>query len=405
MRAALQGILLFLKLGMASLPSTLRGLLILSSFAASAHAVNLPDPLKLADGTKVTSIDVWEKTRRPQVLNLFREQVYGCNAVERPASLRFEPLEAKTTVLDGAAIRRRVRIAYTGPRGAGSFTLTAYYPSKGPIKGCFLLIVNRSPRIITQAEEAPSEFWPVRDLIARGYATAAFHNGEIAVDKKEQAFKSGIFSVFGPSEGERKADDWGAIGAWAWGASRAIDYLETQPRLQGVPIAVAGHSRGGKTALWCGAQDQRVALAISNDSGTAGAALARTTRGESVRKINTVFPHWFSLNYHAYNDREAELPVDQHELLGLMAPRLAYVASASEDDNADPRAEFQSCVEAAPVYALYGLKGVDSTTFPKPGEALQGGAIGYHLRTGKHDLTREDWAHFLDYADAWLARR
>lgn len=379
-------------------------LLCLVPFACSI-AAELPDPLALPDGRRIETAQQWEAGRRAEVLELFRDQVYGRNPVQRPKDLRFEPLEEETAVLDGTAVRRRVKIAYSGRGGESGFKLTVYYPTNGAIKGCVVLIVNRSPRIIDRAEEDPAEFWPVRDLIARGYATAAFHNGEVAVDRKDDGFKSGVFGVFGPAGKPRAGDEWGAIGAWAWGASRAIDYLETQPRLKGVAFAVAGHSRGGKTALWCGAQDARVALAISNDSGTTGAALARTSQCETVKKINATFPHWFAVNYHAYDDREAALPVDQHELIGLIAPRLAYVASAREDSIADPKAEFQSCVEAAPVYALYGLKGVGAAPFPEVGESRHEGAIGYHVRAGGHDLKGEDWARFMDYADVHLPRR
>lgn len=372
----------------------------LVSVTATVGAVDLPDPLEFADGSKMTSVKAWEETRREEVLDLFRGHVYGRNPVERPADLRFEPLEDETPVFEGAAVRRRVRIAYAGTRGESGFTLTVYYPAKGAIKGCFVMIVNRSPRIITQAEVMPVEFWPIRDLIDRGYATAAFYNGDVAPDRKEGGFTSGVFGAFGPEGEPRSGDAWGVIAAWAWGASRALDYLQEQPRLKGVPLAVAGHSRGGKAALWCGAQDKRVALVVSNDSGTTGAALARVSTGESIRKINTTFPHWFAANYHAYSDREAALPVDQHALIGLIAPRLAYVASAADDATACPRAEFQSCVGAGPVYALYGLKGVGATEFPEAGKTLHDGAIGYHLRAGEHDLRREDWARFMDFADA-----
>lgn len=368
-----------------------------------ASAVSLPDPLAAPHGARVTSAQAWEAGRRAEVLELFRKHVYGRNPVERPEQLSFAPLEKETTVFEGRAVRQRVRVTYTGPHGSGGFNFTAYYPATADIKGCFLLIVNRSPRIISGAEDRPTEFWPVRDLIERGYAAVAFHNAEVAVDKPGEMFRSGVFTAFGPVSAEaRAADSWGAIGAWAWGASRVIDYLETEPRLKGVPIAVAGHSRGGKTALWCAAQDTRVALVVSNNSGTGGAALARTTTGESIRLINTRFPHWFSLNYHDYNGREEQLPVDQHALIGLMAPRLVYASSAQDDHNADPRAEFQACVEATPVFALYGLKGVGETAFPKVGTAFHDGAIGYHLRAGAHDLKREDWVRFMDFADAHL---
>lgn len=373
--------------------------------AVRMPAAELPDPLIAANGARIRTSAEWEQVRRPELLELFREHVYGRAPMARPDTLRFETLEKEKPAFDGAALQKRVRIAYSGPGGEGGFPLTCFYPTRGPIKGCFILIVNRSRKIIDEAEQNPAEFWPVRDLIARGYATVAFHNSDVAPDKKEDGFKSGVFGVFGPAGAERPGDAWATIAAWSWGASRAIDFLETEPRLKGVPLAVAGHSRGGKVALWCGAQDTRVALAVSNDSGSTGAALARTTRGETVKKINATFPHWFAINYHGYDERVAELPVDQHELLALMAPRLVYVASASEDANADPRAEFQSCVEAGPVYALYESKGVGAADFPAVGTERHEGVIGYHLRKGIHDLTRYDWSRFMDYADAHLPRR
>jgi len=372
-------------------------------WAATLRAVDLPDPLLTTGGVRITTAAAWEQMRRPELLELFREHVYGRAPVDRPAGMHFEPLEEATPAFDGMAVRKRVRIAYAGPGGEGGLTLTCYYPAKGKIKGCFVLIVNRSRKIIDAAEASQAAFWPVRDLIERGYATAAFHNGEVAPDNKADGFKSGVFGVFGPAGVERAGDAWASIAAWSWGASRAIDFLETEPRLTDVPMAVAGHSRGGKAALWCGAQDTRVALAISNDSGSTGASLARTTRGETIKKINATFPHWFASNYHLYDDREAELPVDQHELIALMAPRLVYVASASEDANADPQAEFRACVEAAPVYALYGLKGVGSPNFPAVDDTRHAGGIGYHIHEGKHDLTREDWRRYMDFADIHFA--
>ena len=368
----------------------------------AVHAAGLPDPLIEPDGSRVATVARWEQVRRPEVLELFGTQVYGRAPVGRPETLRFETMESETNAIEGKALKKRVRIAYAGPRGESGFPVTCFYPETGAIKGCFVLIVNRSRKIIDEAEKNQADFWPVRDLIARGYATVAFHNSDVAPDQKDTGFKSGVFGVFGPAGEERPADAWATIAAWSWGTSRVVDFLETEPRLNGVPLAVAGHSRGGKAALWCGAQDMRVALTISNNSGCSGAALARGTTGETVKVINEQFPHWFAANYKSYGDRVAELPVDQHALLALLAPRLVYVASASEDTNADPQAEFRACVEAAPVYALYGLKGVGLTDFPAVGEARHTGEIGYHVRAGEHDLKREDWARFMDYADVRL---
>lgn len=381
----------------------LAGLLSLVVSIATASP-EVPDPLLMADGRRVVTVAAWESLRRPALLEAFRSEIYGRAAVGRPEGQRFEIVGAATPAFDGLAVRRRVRIAYAGPGGEGGINLTCYYPAAATPKGCLLLIVNRSRRIIDEAETGPAEFWPVRDLVGRGYATAAFHYADVATDRKDGGLDSGVFKIFGPGSEARPGDAWGAVAAWSWGASRALDWLETDGRLNGVSLVVVGHSRGGKAALWCGAQDGRVALTISNDSGCTGAALARTTTGETVRVINEKFPHWFAQNYHGYADREHALPVDQHELLGLIAPRRVYVASASDDANAGPRAEFRACVEAGPVFALHGLAGVGDAAMPAPGEARHDGAIGYHLRAGGHDLTREDWRRFMDYADRWLPR-
>jgi hypothetical protein len=366
----------------------------------------LPNPLITRDGRNVVSVDQWERVRRPELLELFREHVYGRNPFERPDDMRMEVLSTRDA-FDGLAVCKQVRITCTGTRGALSFPLTVYIPKKQEMpRGCFLLIVNRVREIITRAGENPQQFWPVGNIVERGYATAAFHNSDIAPDDKNDNFKSGVFGIYetganGPGESAeaRAPDAWGAIAAWSWGASRAIDYLVTEPALRGAPVAVVGHSRGGKAALWCGAQDVRVALAIGNNSGNSGAALARTTRGETVGKINERFPHWFARNYHACGADVSRLPVDQHELLALVAPRRVYVASASGDAWADPVAEYRACVEAAPVYQLYGLAGTGSPMQPGIAQPLHDGAIGYHLRKGKHDLTVEDWRYFMDYAD------
>lgn len=381
--------------------------------ALSAYAdSDLPDPLVANDGSAITTPAQWRDLRRPELLELFRGHVYGRAPVDRPDKLRFEVTETQDA-FNGTALRKLVLISFDGPGGTHSFPLTVYL-SKSPVRprGCFLLIVNRSRKIITESGENPQPFWPADRIVARGYATAAFHNGDIAPDNPRDIFNSGVFSVLdvrssGSADGtpvERPADAWGAIAAWSWGASRAIDFLQAEPALRGVPLAVAGHSRGGKAALWCGAQDERVSLAISNDSGNTGAALARVTRGETIAKINDTFPHWFARNYRRYDGAEATLPVDQHELLALMAPRFVYVASASEDANADPAAEFAACVAATPVFALHGLAGPGRTSLPAVGEPLHDGAIGYHLREGKHDLTAEDWSRFMDFADKkWCA--
>jgi hypothetical protein len=362
----------------------------------------LPEPLAFVDGGRVASPADWPR-RRTEILELFRSHVYGRAPVGRPADLSFKITEAREA-FSGSALRRELEVRYGGPGGEGAFPVTLFQPKGRAPLGCFVLIVNRSKRIITAAESGPDDFWPVETILSRGYATAAFHHGDVAADDAARAFETGVFRVFGPASDARAPDSWGAVAAWAWGASRVLDFLETDPVLGPVPFVVVGHSRGGKSALWCGAQDERVALCISNNSGSTGAALARATRGESVGRITGAFPHWFAPAYREHAADPRTLPVDQHLLLGLIAPRAVYVASASEDSHADPRAEFAAAHAAAEIFRYLGKRGVEPDDFPAPGESRAGGDIGYHLRPGRHDLQAYDWDRFLDFADLRLAR-
>lgn len=374
--------------------------LLLSAVACSLIAADpaLPDPLVTTAGKRVTTTMEWP-TRRAELVELFAHQVYGRAPVARPAGMTITVTEAASGVMEGAADRRQLRVAWQGPGGNGGMNVVLFTPAKRekPV-GCFLLICNRPPSNIDPTRATRSPFWPAEQMIARGYAIAAFHNADLDPDKHD-GFKDGVHAVFDEPGKPRAEDAWATIAAWAWGASRAIDALVEQPGIDPTRIAVVGHSRGGKTALWCGAQDERVALTISNNSGCTGAAISRGKQGESVAKINAQFPHWFTTTYKQWNGRESEMPFDQHQLIASIAPRLAYVASATEDTWADPQAEFRACVAAAPVWALFGKQGFPVTTFPAAESPLHEGTIGYHLRTGKHDLTEYDWLRFADFAD------
>ncbi len=365
--------------------------------------LQLPDPLLTAGGERVTTVAAWTKTRRPEVLELFRKHVYGRAPVGRPADLKFEVVDSAADAMDGKATRKQVKISYGGPGGAGSLKFVLFTPNaaKQPAP-CFLLICNRpAAENIDPTRAVKSPFWPAEEIVRRGYAAAAFFNGDVVPDKHD-GFKSGAFAIYDSQP--RPADAWGAIAAWAWGASRALDYLETDPAIDAKRVAVVGHSRGGKTALWAGAEDPRFAMVVSNDSGCTGAAIARGKQGEHIRDINRGFPHWFNDNYKAFADRENELPLDQHMLAALIAPRLLYIASASEDTWADPSHEFLSGVHAAAVFKLFGLEGLTTATMPKAEMPLHEGHIGYHLRTGKHNLTEYDWGCFMDFADRHLGK-
>ena len=370
--------------------------------AGSVLAAEIPDVLKTSDGKKTDSAAVWEAVRRPEILELFKAQVFGRNPVERPATLRFEPIAADREMVGGKAIRKRVNIRYTGPGGEGCIALTAFIPKAPKPVPAFVLICNRSSeKHIDPDRLAPNPFFPAEELVARGYAALAFYNGDVDPDAHD-GFTNGVHGVFQPDPKARTADSWGTIAAWAWGASRVMDWIESEPLIDRTRVAVVGHSRGGKTALWCGANDTRFALTISNDSGCGGAKLNRMDlpKSESIARINKAFPHWFCENFKQYGGREDTLPVDQHMLVALVAPRLVYVASATQDDWAGQPGEFQSCVLATPVWRLYGKKGLVGETFPAADTPLQGGCIGYHLRTGKHDLALYDWERYMDFADA-----
>lgn len=356
----------------------------------------LPDPLRLADGGQVATAEMWRAKRRAEILESFRTQVYGRTPkmASRPS---FVVKDVTPGMMGGTATRKQVAITVEGPGGKLTFNLLLFVPSKAAKPApVFLLICNRGTDNIDPTREKKSPFWPAEEIVARGYAAAAFQVGEVAPDR-DAHYQEGIFPVLG---GARTPDSWATIAAWAWGASRAMDYFETDPQLDAKRVAVVGHSRGGKTALWAGAEDERFAIVVSNDSGCTGAAITRGKKGERIADINKNFPYWFCDNYKRYNGREEDLPVDQHELLALIAPRPVYVASASEDTWADPESEFRACVAAEPVYRLFGLKGVGADRIPKPEMPLHGGSIGYHLRTGKHNLTEYDWKCYLDFADA-----
>lgn len=364
--------------------------------------LTLPDPFVAEDGTPIKSAAGWFGGRRAEVLDLFRTDVFGRNIVERPDSLTFSVEALLPGAPNGRADGRIVQIGYEGPGGKGTIRLSLFVPkdTPGPVP-VFLLICNRAVEDLGLDRTEPSPFWPVESIVARGYATAAFQVADIDPDEHDD-FKNGLHGIFDTPGQPRSGDAWGTIAAWAWGASRCIDYFEEADDIDHRRVAVLGHSRGGKTALWCGAQDQRVALTISNESGCTGAAIARRCRGETIQDINERFPHWFCRNYRHYNGHEETLPVDQHMLIALLAPRLAYIASATDDAWSDPEGEFEGGLFANPVYELLGETGLAASTMPPPDTPIHDGRIGYHIRSGGHDLAAYDWACYLDYADRWL---
>ena len=360
---------------------------------------SVPDVLKTKSGNVVRSTSAW-RARRAEILELFRENVYG-RSPGKPERLRFDVLEHKTEVMNGSATLKRIAIVSSQSGREHRFELTLFLPSarKGGVP-VFLLLNNRPAANTDPTRKEKSGFWPAERLIERGYGIAALQVGDLAPDDKAH-FRDGVIKVFeGTAEGERPANAWAALAAWAWGASRAMDYLVTDPAVDKSKVVVVGHSRGGKAALWAGAEDERFAMVVSNESGEGGAALSRRNYGETVARITETFPHWFARNYTGFAGHEASLPVDQHMLLSLIAPRLLYVASADEDLWSDPRGEFTSLALSSPVFSLWGDPPIAVSAMPALQTPLSIGRRGYHIRLGSHNLTPYDWERFVDFAES-----
>lgn len=396
---------------------------------ACVPSYTLPDPLTMQDGTRVENADQWYEKRRPELYHLFETEMYG-RAPERPAALHFKQVSFDDGVFGGTAIRKEINIYFT--EGDDHYmTLLLYIPKQ--VKGTVPVILGANfrgnasvvydtgislpdsaqiARYSVYREPVRGEMqgrWPVGMILARGYALATFYKGDIDPDF-DDSFTNGVHPLF-YREGQTypDPDEWGSISAWAWGYSRALDYLETDPDVDASKVSTVGHSRLAKTALWAAVRDTRFAMAYPNNAGCGGAALSRRSFGETVETIVRHYHYWFCPNFAKYACNEASLPFDQHELIALMAPRPVYFTTGEYDDWSDPRGEYLSILEASKVYDFLGLKGLcpdggsvddlPSEGIPEPWKPVQGGLIGYHVRSGPHEITNWDWSAFLDFAD------
>ena len=354
----------------------------------------LPNVLKTCSGMIVQNKIQWEKTRRPQILQLFEDNIYGQLPNDVDSTI-FQVTREDSLAINGRATMKEVTITVYRKRQSVSIHLTLFVPHHEVPAPTFVLINNRGKENTDPTRKTKSDFWPVEMAIDSGYAMATFHVSDLAPDDKG-SFVNGVLRLY--PEQLMAANGMRAIGAWAWGARRVMDYFQYDEDIDARKVAIVGHSRGGKAALWTSAQDQRFAICISNNSGNTGAALSRRRFGETVAVINHAFPHWFTPNYKQYNDKEQALPVDQHMLIALTAPRPLYATSASEDLWADPKGTFLALKHAASVYALYGYRVTLPAQMPGVNTPLIHPPLGYHVRQGIHNLTSYDWQHFIVFA-------
>ena len=359
----------------------------------------LPDVLKTNAGERVTKASQWNSLRRAEIIELFSENVFG-KVPETPYQQSFKVAAVDRNAIGGTATLKQVDITITAETKTLVIHLTLFTPNNvkkaAPV---FLLIDNRGPANTDPTRTKKSEFWPVEEAIARGYGMAVFSNADVDPDNYDE-FRNGIHALL--DKGTRPDDAWGTIAAWAWGASRCMDYLVTDKDVAPDKIAVVGHSRGGKTSLWAGALDTRFAMVVSNESGCGGAALARRKFGETVERINTAFPHWFCTNYRKYSNNEDSLPVDMHMLLSLIAPRALYVDCASEDLWGDPRGSYLALYNATPVFKVLGVKSDIPEAMPPLNKQLISGKVAFHIRDGVHNMLLKDWNWFMDFGDLVL---
>ncbi|GGG84401.1 glucuronyl esterase domain-containing protein [Edaphobacter dinghuensis] len=399
----------------------------------------LLDPLRLSNGAPVTTAKQWTTERRPEILHLFEENVFG---VTPPAALHAvahaRVVEHNDHALDGLAVREQIDLTFESAPGITppaealhNLRILLYLPAAAvaahrpiPIVLGLNFTGNQSvvddPGILptplwskpkgssTLLHELPADStrgtatqqWQVRMLLTHGYGLATIYYGDLEADFKDAAQYS-VRNLYSTPVQLAAPNAWGAVGAWAWGLSRALDSLLVDPRIDPNHIAVTGHSRLGKAADWAAAQDPRFDALLSTESGHGGQSIQRRALGETVYHLEHSFPYWFCPNYAKWVGHDSEIPADGNLLVSLMAPRPLYVASAQGDEWSDPKGEFLSALSASRVYTLLGKPALPPNAQPPAIDHPIGldGFVAYHERTGKHDVTDFDWENYILFLD------
>lgn len=392
---------------------------------ARAGWFELPDPLACEDGTLVSDVEIWRSQRRPEILQMLESKQYG-RVPPQSETMRFELFDVGSPAFDGKALRKQITIYFDG--GQQHYLDLLVYLSaeaEGPVP--ILINIgwianhlavedegvkpgrrwNPATGEYEPAEEAPPFFRleVVPMLLERGYGIAHFNYNDVEPDHLD-GFSSGIrHHYLKEGQSEPAPDEWGSIAAWGWGISRVIDYFETDPDIDEKRVAITGVSRLGKTVLWAGARDERVACVLASVSGSGGASLNRRNYGERLAHLlaPTRFPYWFAGGLTEWVGREAEAPWDSHMILALIAPRPVLLQTGNTDRWSDPYGEFVAARAATPVYHLFGLKGIEDYPQPPVGEPIMN-TLGYLMHDGGHGMVPGDWPVFLDFMDKHLRR-
>jgi hypothetical protein len=389
---------------------------------AKVGSYQLPDPLTLADGKPVRDAKTWTGKRRPEIVKLFEENQYG-RSPGRPAEMNFDVFEKGAPAFDGKGIRRQVTISFSKDKSGPKMDLLEYVPAaaKKPVPLLLNISFTANSNTVKDPGVKVGEIWGrdhkkvpanqgpafgsvnVTRLLDAGFGFATFYYGDVDPDFLG-GVPMGVRALYlKPGQTEPAPDEWGAIAAWAWGISRAIDYLETDHAVDAKRVAITGVSRLGKTVMWAGAHDPRVALVIASCSGEGGAALSRRNYGETIAHLTapTRYPYQFAGNYGKYAQHVEQFPVDANLLVALMAPRPVLLQTGSTDLWSDPKGEFLAAVAADPVYKLLGKRGLETDEIPKAGQPILHD-IGYLMHEGGHGTIPSDWDTYLQFLEMHL---
>jgi hypothetical protein len=378
---------------------------------SKVSAYQLPELLISADGDTIDTPDEWTTKRRPEILSLFANLIYGRIPHSSNPMLTDVKIEnVDVNFMNGKATRKNVRLLLRNINGRAEMNILIFTPNGADSPVPAFMLLNFDDNASAKLDINPNDptklksGLPLAEMLDRGYAFISVYQQDL-IAHNEVDFDRGIQPLFFQhGQSFPKAHEWGVLATIGWGAMRALDYLETDKKIDQTRVALMGHSKLGKATLWVAAQDERFALAISAQSGCAGAALWRRRSGETLEKMVTRFPYWLCRNAWKFVNQEDDLPVDQHMLLALMAPRPVYVASGEKDGWADPRGEYLSAYHASEAYRLLGKTGLVSEKQPPLGEAVIKSDVGYHVRKGGHSIEKYDWEQFLNFADYHLKK-